>query len=100
MNQKLSNLKGINLKSEKALNAIGIFTQAELEIIGPVQAFIKLGQMGNTHHNLNFLYTMVGALEDVHWSEIAKDEKRRLLIELEGYAELRELFESQDEIDT
>ena len=99
MSQKLSSLKGIGPASERALNSIGIYTRDELEIIGPVRAFIKLGEMGSINHNLNFLYAMVGALEDVHWSDIARNQKSRLLTELEGYAELRGLFESQDEID-
>ena len=98
MSQKLSSLKGLGPRSEKALNAIGIFSREELEIIGPVQAFIKLGQLGHKNHSLNFLYAMVGALEDAHWNEIANNEKSRLLMELDGYAELDKILSEQDEV--
>jgi DNA transformation protein len=38
---------------------------------------------------------MVGALEDRHWTEIAKSERGRLLMELEGYRELEEMMRAE-----
>jgi len=95
MSQKLSSLKGLGPKSEKALNEISIFTKADLKAIGPIQAFIKLGAQGKSKPGLNFLYAMVGALEDVHWSKVAKNEKGRLLVELEAYKELQAILSQQ-----
>jgi len=37
--------------------------------------------------SLNFLYAIMGAVEDRHWVDIAKSEKDRLLIELKAYRE-------------
>lgn len=93
--QKLSALKGLGPKSEKFLNEIGIFTRSDLENIGPVKAFIKLRDESSVKPSLNFLYAMVGALEDAHWADIAKREKARLLMELEDYEELDALFKKE-----
>lgn len=92
--QRLSKLKGLGPKSEKCLNKIGIFTKSDLERIGPVDAFIRLRCESNVKPSLNFLYAMIGALEDIHWTEVAKREKGRLLIELDGYSELSDLLKS------
>jgi len=87
---KLSKLNGLGPKSERRLNEIGIFTRKNLQDIGPVRAFIKLKKECSIKPSLNFLYAMAGALEDRHWDDIAKSEKTRLLIELDGYQDLEE----------
>ncbi len=92
---ELSTLKGIGSKSEKCLNEIGINTKQDLEKIGAVKAFIKLKNECSIKPSLNFLYAMVGALENKHWASIAKSEKTRLLIELEGYKELQEMLKAE-----
>ena len=92
---KLSQLKGLGPKSEASLQAIGIHDKAALESTGAVRAFIKLKKAGNSKPSLNFLYAMVGALENTHWADIAKTEKGRLLMELEGYRELEEILKSE-----
>ena len=89
---KLSDLKGLGPKSEKTLNKIGIYTKADLQKIGAVKAFIKLKKESDFNPSLNYLYAMVGALENKHWTEIAKAERERLLFELEGYDELEKIF--------
>jgi DNA transformation protein len=91
-NIKVGKLKGIGPKSETALNEIGIYTRADLENIGPVNAFLKLQQQSSMKPSLNFLYAMVGALEDKHWTDIAQSDKTRLLMELDGYQELQSLL--------
>lgn len=92
---RLSSLKGLGPKSEKELNAIGIFTKEDLENTGPVNAYIKLKKETGGNVSLNFLYAMVGAIENRHWTDIAKAEKERLLFELEGYAELEKIINEQ-----
>ena len=92
---ELSKLKGLGAKSEKCLNEIGIESKADLEKIGAVRAFIKLKNECSTKPSLNFLYAMVGALENEHWVNIAKSEKGRLLMELEGFRELEELLKDE-----
>ena len=53
---------------------------------------MDLKEEGSIKPSLNFLYAMVGALENKHWAKIAKEEKGRLLMELEGYKELEKIF--------
>jgi len=92
---ELSKLKGLGPKSEKYLNEIGIGTQEQLKEIGPVRAFIMLNWESSIKPSLNFLYAMIGAIENEHWATIAKHEKGRLLMELEGYKELEEILSSE-----
>jgi len=96
-NMPLSKLKGLGPKSQKCLNEIGIFTREDLARIGPIQAFIKLKKECTLmmKPSLNFLYAMVGALEGRHWKDIAKHEKGRLLMELEGYEVLEGLLSTK-----
>jgi len=89
---ELSKLKGLGPKSERCLNEIGIHTVAELKAIGPMEAFVRLCNEGHIKPSLNFLYALVGALEDRSWQEIARNEKTQLLLELQDYQELREFF--------
>jgi DNA transformation protein len=92
---KLRDLKGLGPKSERCLNEVGIQTAEELHAIGAVRAFIKLKKECSTKPSLNFLYAMVGALENEHWAKVAKSERGRLLMELEGYKELEGIFQSE-----
>ncbi len=92
---ELSKLKGLGPKSEKCLNEIGIMTRRDLELVGPIRAFLRLREECSIKPGLNFLYAMVGALEDKHWTDIAKSEKGRLLMELDGYQELEQIFRDE-----
>ena len=92
---KLRDLKGLGPKSEKCLHEIGITTPEALQQVGAIGAFIKLHQEGREKPSLNFLYALVGALENRHWTDIAKKEKGRLLMELEGYHELAALLKAE-----
>ncbi|HEC19569.1 MAG TPA: competence-specific regulator [Gammaproteobacteria bacterium] len=97
----LSKLKGLGPKSERCLNEIGIKTRSDLEAMGPIRAFLKLREECSIKPSLNFLYAMVGALEDKHWADIAKTEKGRLLMELEGFQELESMLKEEGvEIET
>ena len=89
--ERLRDLKGLGPESQRQLNTIGIDTRADLEAMGPARAFLKLGKERNKPPSLNFLYAMVGALEDRHWLDIAQSEKCRLLMELDGYRDLEQL---------
>ncbi len=88
----LKKLKGLGPKSEKLLNEVGIHTRQELAALGAVSVFIRLERECSIKPSLNFLYAMVGALEDRHWIDIAKTEKSRLLIELDGGREFDRIF--------
>jgi len=92
---KLRDLKGLGPKSEMLLAEAGIKTEAALREIGAIGAFIRLRKECHVKPSLNFLYAMVGALEGEHWLNVARHEKGRLLMELEGYKELELLLNSE-----
>ena len=92
---KLSDLKGLGPKSEEWLHEVGIKTPDDLRPIGAIRAFIRLKKECSVTPSLNFLYAMVGAIEETHWAEIAKNEKSRLLTELEGYRELEKILKEE-----
>jgi len=94
---ELSKLKGLGPKSEKCLNAIGIHTVVELKAIGPMEAFVRLSNEGRIKPSLNFLYALVGALENRSWQEVARTDKARLLLELQDYHEFRGLLHGRND---
>ncbi len=59
------------------LNDIGITTRAELEAVGPVEAF-QLISARQASAGLNLLYALEGALRDVRWDELDMATKARL----------------------
>jgi len=93
---EISKLKGLGPAAEKSLNAIGIYTKKDLEEIGAVKALMILEREQNIKPHLNFLYAMVGAIENKSWLEIAKTEKERLIFELESYKELEQVLNEEN----
>lgn len=93
---RLRELKGLGPASEQQLAEVGINTPDQLAELGPIEAFQRLIQQAAANDSpppsLNFLYAMVGALEDRHWVDIAQSEKYQLLMALEGYQELEKQF--------
>ena len=96
MKLRLRDLKGLGPKSEASLQEIGISSPDELKRVGAVRAFINLRQRATVKPSLNFLYAMVGALEDRHWREIAETERTRLFAELDSYAERQKQLQHND----
>jgi DNA transformation protein len=95
--KQLKQLKGLGPQSERWLVQVGITSPEILRDIGPVRAYIRLIESGTVKPTLNFLYALVGAVEDKHWLEIARHEKGRLLLELEGYQELQAILSTQEQ---
>ena len=86
-------MKGLGPKSEEHLRRVRITTPAELRSVGAVQAFIALCEETDTKPSLNFLYALVGALENRDWRDVAKEDRGSLLAALEGHRELQQLFD-------
>jgi DNA transformation protein len=68
---------GIGPKSTARLNRVGIFTRAELERLGSVEAFLRVKQVF-PNATLNLLYGLEAVLMDIHWTKLPKDVKARL----------------------
>ncbi len=88
---ELSQLQGLGPKSEKMLNRAGVYSEQDLRTLGAVNTYLRVKEKSNP--GLNLLYAIVGALEGKHWADIAREEKGRLLFELEGVEELEAVLD-------
>lgn len=75
-------LKGLGPRSAAALRDIGIETVEQLHASDPfgVYAQLKARQHGTS---LNFLYALIGAIEDEHWQHIKATRRGEILLRLE-----------------
>ena len=90
---KISELKGLGEKSEACLREVEIETVEQLREIGAVQAYIRVKDNSTRlKPSLNLLYALVGALEDTNWQSVAKEQRGRLLMEIEDYQEHQKLL--------
>ena len=76
----LSQLKNIGATVEQRLNEIGVFTREDLKRIGPAAAYrrIKHNYPDITLPRCYYLYSLEGALRDIHWDSIPDAVKRQL----------------------
>lgn len=89
---RLRELQGLGKVSEQHLIMVGIDCESKLRDVGGVEAFRRLRKHPDLNPSLNFLYALVGAIEDRSWLEVAREERESLLMALEGFDELaREL---------
>lgn len=84
-NRKLTDLTNIGKKLAGRLNEIGIFSEDELRVIGPVDAHqqIKEKYPNETLPVCYYLYSFEGALSDKHWNDIGEKRKQELRREIE-----------------
>ena len=80
--QGLAALKGLGPKSAAALRAIGIDSIEALQARDPfeVYAVLKARDAGTS---MNFLYGLIGAIDDVHWQEVKRTQRTAILLRLE-----------------
>jgi DNA transformation protein and related proteins len=83
VNQNLKGAKNIGATILKQLNKIGIFTLADLTGITPAKAYLKICKHnpGKTFPVCYYLYSLQGALLDMHWDNLPKKMKQELLKE-------------------
>jgi DNA transformation protein len=74
---KLGTLKNIGPKTERWLNALGLYTRADLQRVGPVAVYEVLKGEGHPVSTV-LLYALQGALTDVHWNALPEALKERL----------------------
>ena len=79
---RLSDLRNLGPKSEAMFVAIGIRTPAQLAARGSLDAYLALRQSGQ-QVSLNLLWAIEGALTNRDWRQVIRDDKLRLLTELE-----------------
>ena len=83
-NRKLTELTNIGKKLAGRLNEVGIFSEDELRVVGPVDAhkLIKERYPNETLPVCYYLYSFEGALSDKHWNDIGEKKKQALQLEL------------------
>jgi TfoX C-terminal domain len=81
--KEVGRLRNLGPKSERWLNAVGIFTRQDLESLGPVQAFARVKAHGY-RPSLNLLYALAGALLDCRWDQLPEEERSRLILEFDA----------------
>jgi DNA transformation protein len=78
----LADLPNFGPKSQQMLAQAGIHTLEQLRELGAVRAYVQVKRSGACS-SLNLLWAMDGALSGRHWREVAKQDRLRLLLELE-----------------
>ena len=79
-------LPGLGPKSLTMLAAAGIHSRADLERLGSVRAYLKAKATGQ-NASLNLLWALEGALTGQDWRVVAREERTRLLLELDAAQE-------------
>jgi DNA transformation protein len=81
-NSQVVQLKGLGPKSSEALRAIGVETVEQLRASDPFDLYSQL-KARDPNTSLNFLYAIIGAIEDVHWLEIKRTRRTEILLRLD-----------------
>ena len=79
----LKKLANLGPKSEAMLRRSGVGTPDQLRELGAVHAFLKVKRQGEAP-SLNLLWALEGALSERSWQDVAKQDRLRLLLELEA----------------
>lgn len=79
---RIRDLKGLGPKSEEMLGLIGVHSVDEFMQADVFELYRQLGEV-MPNRSLNALYAMIGAQENKHWQEIAKERREEILIRLD-----------------
>jgi len=83
----IADLPNFGPKSQQMLALAGIVTVEQLRELGAVRAYAQVKCTGKV--SLNLLWAMEGALSGRHWQEVARNDRLRLLLELEDFENAR-----------
>ncbi len=79
---RIRDLPGLGPASEKMLAEIGITSIEQLFAVDVYDIYASLHARGNA--NLNFLYALIGAKENVAWTDIARTRRAEILFQLDN----------------
>jgi DNA transformation protein len=87
MSEDLVRLRNIGPTVRKRLNEIGVYRRTDLQRIGAVKAYKRICENypNQTIPVCYYLYSLQGALLDVHWDELPETLKDELYAEAKGY---------------
>ena len=78
----IGKVRNLGLKSAKMLAKAGIDSEIQLRRFGAAKAFLAVKRSGGSP-SLNLLWAIEGALTGRDWKEVAKNDRLRLLTQLE-----------------
>ena len=93
---KLRQLRGLGPKSESQLLAAGIDSISRLQALGATAAYRIVERHFVKGVSLNLLYALEGALTDRDWRDVVREDKHRLLTQLDALREKESLGGTSD----
>ena len=80
LSNNLKGAKNIGATIEKRLNEIGVFSLSDLAQMTPVKAYQTICRQNpnKTFPVCYYLYSLQGALLDIHWQDLPTDSKSEL----------------------
>ncbi len=80
VNRPLNKLMNIGKTIEARLNEVGVYDEESLARLGPVEAYhlIKSRYPNRTIPICYYLYSLQGALDDLHWDDLPTAQKTYL----------------------
>ncbi|QEL55779.1 TfoX/Sxy family protein [Chromobacterium paludis] len=86
MSGPIASLRGLGPQSSRMLAAAGIASLAQLQELGAVGAYLRV-RAAWPGASLNLLWALEGALTGRDWRAVAREERTRLLLELDVRSE-------------
>lgn len=81
--RELSDLKNLGSTIVERLGEIGVHSEADLRRVGPAKAYLLMQARAKTRLPVcYYLYSLAGALQEKHWNDLSKEEKKALLGEI------------------
>ncbi|MGQ3052799.1 MAG: TfoX/Sxy family protein [Roseateles sp.] len=84
MPDAIESLANLGPKSAEMLARVGITTLDQLRALGSVAAYTR-AKRARQGVSLNLLWALEGALTGVHWQEVAREHRTRLLMALDDH---------------
>jgi DNA transformation protein len=81
LGEPIESLRNLGTTSAAWLRAIGVYTKADLERLGPVLAY-RMVKQRQPNTSLNLLWALAATLDDKDWRELTDEDKQRLLVEV------------------
>ncbi len=81
MSGKEEKIRNVGPKSAAWLRQVGVRSAEDLFRIGPVDVFLKVKRAG-FRPSLNLLYSLAGAIDDCHWTDLSAERKEGLVSDL------------------
>jgi hypothetical protein len=81
-NAGVHTMVGLGPKSTQWLSEVGITAASQVRQLGAVECYLRVIGAGQTSPNLNLLWALQGAIEDMHWTLIDPRQRQQLKAEL------------------